>query len=140
ILFLLSNNVTTTFAAYNPGMPDAVDPGTPEYSGEENPIPAEPVDYDPSSSMMEDIYNADIAAGGESFWIDRILERNGQEGGTDLFTRGRALYMFTHQPSDLGFGGGYAYREMPTGSEQDMYTISISDASFSEVTSERTQY
>lgn len=131
---------TTVFAKKTPTIPEAVDPGTPEYSGDENPVPNEPIQYNPSKSMMKEIYNKDKANGGESYWVDRILERSGAQGGTDLFTRGRALFMFTHNPRALGFGGGYAYREMPTGSEQDMYTISISDTSLTEDTSERKQY
>ncbi|WP_299093343.1 Ig-like domain-containing protein [uncultured Metabacillus sp.] len=139
-LFVLFGSIPTAFAAYNPGIPEAVDPGTPEYNGLENPVPEEPVLYDPSKNMLGEIYKADKDAGGETYWFDRILERPGPDGGNDLFTRGRALYMFTHQPSALGFGGGYAYREMPTGSAQNMYTITLSDTSLSEVTSERKQY
>lgn len=151
-LLLISSIPTTIFADDNsetpdvytykdyPGIPEAVDPGTPEYSGEENPVPEEPVPYDPSSSMLEDIYDANLAAGGEEFWFDEVLERTGAAGGTDLFTRGRALYMFVHNPSVLGFAGGYAYREMPSGSERDMYTITLSDTSLSEDSSERKQY
>ena len=51
--------------------------------------------------------------------IDRILARRGElhgdpnHGGNDdgdaLLTRGRALYMFTHDPSVLGFGGVPSY-------------------------------
>lgn len=140
ILVLFGSSIPTTFAAYNAEIPAAVDPGTPVYSGSANPVPKEPVSYDPSKNMLAEIYKADKAAGGESFWMDQILERPGSAGGNDLFTRGRALYMFTHQPRDLGFGGGYAYREMPTGSAQNLYTITLSDTSLSEVAAERKQY
>ncbi|MGH3927576.1 MAG: hypothetical protein ACRDTT_32735, partial [Pseudonocardiaceae bacterium] len=96
---------------------------------------------DPSASMLEDIYDADVAAGGGSYWIDRILERPaGGSGGDELYTRGRALFMYTHDEDDLGFGGGWAYRERPTGSSENMYTISVSDASFSESEGDRAQY
>ncbi len=139
-LGVLFGSIPTAFADYQPGIPEAVDPGTPEYKGLEQPVPAEPVKYDPSKSMLEEIYKADKAAGGESYWMDQILERPGSQGGNDLFTRGRALYMFTHQPNLLGFGGGYAYREMPTGSAQNMYTITLSDTSLSEDASKRKQY
>lgn len=140
LFVLFGGSVPAAMAAYAPGLPAAVDPGTPEYSGLQNPVPQEPVQYDPAKSMLGEIYKADKAAGGESFWMDRILERPGASGGNDLFTRGRALYMFTHQPRDLGFGGGYAYREMPTGSAQNLYTITLADTSLSEVTAERKQY
>ncbi|WP_194842050.1 Ig-like domain-containing protein [Gracilibacillus salitolerans] len=139
IMVLLLSNANAVFADYTHDIPEAVDPGTPEYQGDENPVPNEPVTYDPSHSMLEDIYKVD-KAGGDSFWMDRILERNGSEGGADLFTKGRALYMYVHDPSELGFGGGYAYREMPTGNEQDMYTIQLNDYNTSEESTSRSQY
>ncbi|HET6755653.1 MAG TPA: PKD domain-containing protein, partial [Jiangellaceae bacterium] len=49
-------------------------------------------------------------------------------------------FMYTHDEDDLGFGGGWAYRETPTGSSANMYTISVSDASFSESDGDRAQY
>ncbi|MFF2446366.1 Ig-like domain-containing protein [Neobacillus sp. NPDC058068] len=137
---LCSSFTLPAFGAYVPGIPAAVDPGTPNYSGAAQPVPTEPVAYDPSKNMLGEIYKSDKAAGGESYWIDRILERPGSAGGNDLFTRGRALYMYTHTPSALGFGGGYAYREMPTGSAQNLYTVTLSDSTLSEVTTERKQY
>ena len=106
----------------DPGIPPKVDPGTPTYASSSAPIAGVPVGFDPASSMLERIYRADLQAGGESFWFDRMLER--QAAGSDdtaLFTRGRALYMYTHNPAVLGFagqgtganvgGGGAAYRE-----------------------------
>ena len=65
---------------------------------------------------------ADRAAGGESYWIDRMLERPaGGNGGNALYTKGSALFMYTHTPNVLGFagqgtganqgGGGFGYRE-----------------------------
>jgi len=139
-LGVLFGSIPTAFAEYKPGIPEAVNPGTPEYKGLEKPVPTEPVKYDPSKGMLEEIYKADKDAGGKSYWMDQILERPGSGGGNDLFTRGRALYMFTHQPNALGFGGGYAYREMPTGSAQNMYTITLSDTPLSEDASKRKQY
>ena len=32
-----------TYADYTPGIPEAVDPGTPPFSGSEEPVPPEPV-------------------------------------------------------------------------------------------------
>ena len=78
-------------------MPPAVDPGTPVFAGQADPVPAEPRRFDPASSMLERIYEADLAAGGTSFWFDRVLERpflSNQD--SYLYTRGRALYMYTH--------------------------------------------
>ena len=122
-------------------IPPEVDPGTPTYSGLDDPVPDEPAAFDPSASMLEDIYDADVAAGGDSYWIDRILERPaGGSGGNSLYTRGRALYMYTHSAGALGFAGGWAYRERPTGSSENMYTIGVSGASFTESTGDRAQY
>jgi hypothetical protein len=65
-------------------------------------------------------------------------------------TRGRALYMYTHNPSILGFaargtgangGGGYAYRQPPTtGAPVSLYTVSLSGDPLTEDTSQRVQY
>ena len=122
-------------------IPDAVDPGTPPFTGEDDPVPDEPVPFDPAASMLQDIFDADVAAGGESFWFDEVLERpSGGSGGNHLYTRGRALYMYNHSQNILGFGGGWAYRERPTGSNQHLYTVGVSGASFSESTADRVQY
>jgi hypothetical protein len=128
--------------AYTPGIPAAVDPGTPTFGGSSTPIPAEPGGaYDPTQNRLQAIYNADLAAGGTSFWFDRILARPFLSGdSTSLYTRGRGLYMYTHTPGTLGFAGGYAYRERPTGASQNLYTIGISGATLAETTSARTQF
>lgn len=128
-------------ADYQPGLPPGIDPGIPTFSGPQEPVPPEPVPFDPSSSELRRIFDADVAAGGTSYWFDRVLERpflSNQD--TYLYTRGRALYMYTHNPGALGFGGGYAYRERPTGNNQNLYTVTVSDATFTETTAERKQY
>ena len=104
------------YAKYVPGIPAAVDPGTPTFTGLANPVPAEPVAYDPAKNMMQAIVDAGPTTNGK-YWFDSILARpfSGPSGETTLFTRGRALYMYTHTPGTLGFAGGYAYRERPTG-------------------------
>lgn len=138
---IVSLGVAPASSSNHLGIPPAVDPGTPEYSGLDDPVPDEPVALDPTTSMLQAIYDADLAAGGDSYWIDRVLERPaGGAGGDNLYTRGRALYMYTHDEDDLGFGGGWAYRERPTGSSQNLYTIDVSGASFSEAEDGRAQY
>src|SRR5689334_9916009 len=57
-------------AQYTPGIPAAVDPGTPTFGGQANPVPAEPVAFNPATSMLQAIFNADVAAGGTSYWFD----------------------------------------------------------------------
>ncbi|HEX3475505.1 MAG TPA: hypothetical protein VHT91_10815, partial [Kofleriaceae bacterium] len=143
------------------GIPPAVDPGTPTYSASSTPIAPEPVGFDPTRSMYERMYRADLQAGGESFWFDRMLERQaGTNGDSTLFTRGRALYMYTHNPAILGFagagtganigGGGVAYREaIQIGNANcrarpdapcNLYAVAVSDATLTETTAERRQY
>ena len=142
--------VGTANASYHQGEPSAVDPVTPPWTGSANPIPTEPASFDPTKSTLRSIFDADVAAGGTSYWFDRILARPfSSQDSTSLMTRGRALYMYTHNPSVLGFaargtgangGGGYAYRQPPTTSAVNMYTVSLSGVALTEDTSQRVQY
>jgi len=140
-MLLLAAGAGQAGAEYQPGMPPDIDPGTPEYAGAAEPVPAEPAANDPSESVLDEIYRADARAGGSSYWFDRVLERpfrNNQD--SYLYTRGRALYMYTHNAGPLGFAGGYAYRERPTGTNQSMYVVTVSDATLAEDTAQRRQY
>ena len=84
------------------------DLGMPVFTGAD-PVPAEPVRYEPRK-MMEEIYKKE--KGGDSYWIDRMLARPGDDpAGTWLMSRGRALFMKEHDPSVIGFGGSVAYWE-----------------------------
>ena len=138
-------------AAPDPDIPPAVDPGTPTYVGADDPVPDEPVEFDPTTNMLERIYQADRAAGADSYWVDRILGRPaGGSGGNSLYTKGRALYMYTHNPNVLGFagqgtganqgGGGFAYREAISAGVTNLYTVAISGANLTEDTAQRAQY
>src|SRR5918992_5622395 len=127
-------------AATAAGGPGAVDPGTPTYSGSPAPVPPEPVAFDPARSALAAIHDADIAAGGTSYWVDRVLERPFlSSGDSHLYTRGRALYMYRHAAGTLGFGGGYAYRERPTGANQSLFTVAVSGDPLTEDTALRKQ-
>jgi len=138
---VMSLGVAPASGAYTPGIPAAVDPGTPNFGGSGTPIPNPPASYDPTRNMLQAIFDADVAAGGTSYWFDRILARPFLSGdSTSLYTRGRGLYMYTHSPGTLGFAGGYAYRERPTGASQNLHTITISGATLAETTSQRTQF
>jgi len=132
-------------------IPPAVDPGTPTYVGLDDPVPDTPVAFDPRINMLEAIYDADTAAGGDSYWLDRVLERPaGGNGGNALYTKGRALYMYTHNPNTLGFagqgtganqgGGGFAYREAIAQGNTPLYTVTLSGDALAEQTAERRQY
>ena len=129
------------YAEYVPGIPPAVDPGTPTFAGLANPVPPEPVAYDPAKSMMKAIFDAGPTTNGQ-YWFDSILERpfSNQAGETTLLTRGRALYMNNHTPGTLGFAGGYAYRERPTGASQSLYTVTIPGQTVTETTASRLQW
>src|SRR5262245_15709560 len=76
-------------ARYEPGLPPEVDPGVPVFSGSDSPVPAEPAAFDPSRGALKAMYEADLAAGGTSFWFDRMLERPFlSTEDTYLYTRG----------------------------------------------------
>src|SRR5256885_17266314 len=57
-------------------LPPGIDPGVPVYTGAANPVPAEPVPFDPTRSMLRAIFDADTAAGGGAFWVDPGLGRS----------------------------------------------------------------
>src|SRR5262249_27438217 len=83
----------------------------------------------------------------------------GTNDSNSLFTRGRALYMYTHNPAILGFagqgtganigGGGVAYREaIQIGNANcrarpdapcNLYSVTVSDATLTETTADGRQ-
>ncbi len=140
----------SALGVYQPGMPPAADVGMPTFGGSATPVPAEPAAFNPGSSFLQAIFDADVAAGGTSYWFDRILARPYAPTSVDaaanaLMTRGRGLYMYSHAPGTIGFAGGYAYRERPTGSNQSLYTITVKNSSgttltMTENTAQRIQY
>ncbi|MFC7533833.1 Ig-like domain-containing protein [Actinoplanes sp. GCM10030250] len=115
--------------------PNAATP-YPVFTGSSDPVPDERTGYHPRNQLQA-IFDADQANGAGSssdqdFWIDRMLARTGnQPGGSNgdanqyLFSRGRAVFMKTHQPATLGFGGEVAYIESIAGG-QGAYTITAS--------------
>jgi hypothetical protein len=137
-------------AAHQPGELPGVNPGIPPWTGQANPVPDPPASFTPGQSTLQAIFNADVAAGGTSYWFDRMLARPfSASDSSSLMTRGRALYMYTHNPAVLGFagrgtgangGGGYTYRQPPTTSNVNLYTVSLSRGALTEDTSQRVQY
>ncbi|RAK27476.1 chitobiase/beta-hexosaminidase-like protein [Actinoplanes lutulentus] len=115
--------------------PNATTP-YPVFTGSANPVPDERTGYH-ARNQLQSIFDADVAAGAGSstdndFWIDRMLARTGNTpGGSNgdanqfLFSRGRAVFMKTHTPGTLGFGGEVAYIESIAGG-QGAYTITAS--------------
>ncbi|HWS35389.1 MAG TPA: hypothetical protein VN408_21960, partial [Actinoplanes sp.] len=130
---LLLLTVLSPVAAH--AAPNAATP-YPVFKGDPNPVPDDRTGYIPGNQLQA-IFDADVAAGAGSgtdndFWIDRMLARTGnQPGGSNgdanqyLFSRGRALFMKTHQPGTIGFGGEVAYIESIEGG-QGAYTITAS--------------
>ncbi|BBH70584.1 carbohydrate-binding protein [Actinoplanes sp. OR16] len=117
-------------AAPNAGTP------YPVFTGSADPVPDERTGYH-ARNQLQAVFDADVAAGAgnstdNDFWIDRMLARTGNTpGGSNgdanqyLFSRGRSVFMKTHQPGTLGFGGEVAYIESIAGG-QGAYTITAS--------------
>jgi hypothetical protein len=107
--------------------------GYPTFTGPA--IPAPPASYT-TGNMMQAMYDAESA--GTDFWMDRLLARSGNDpAGTWLMTRGRALFMKTHTPSVIGFGGQVAYWESI--SNENAYSVTVSPGTFSEQVASRWQ-
>ncbi|GIH60444.1 carbohydrate-binding protein [Microbispora siamensis] len=97
--------------------------GLPVFTGGD-PVPDEPVSYDPRR-MMRAIY--DKEKGGDSYWIDRMLARKGDDpAGPWLMSRGRAAFMKEHDPAVIGFGGSLAYWESID--NRDAYAVDLGTA------------
>lgn len=108
----------------------------PVFKGDATPVPDDRTGFH-ARNQLQAVFDADVAAGAGSdsdqdFWIDRMLARTGnQPGGSNgdanqyLFSRGRAVFMKTHQPGVLGFGGEIAYVDT-IGGGQGAYTITAS--------------
>lgn len=92
--------------------------GYPEWAGADHPVPELPAEHT-TGNQLQAILDADLAAGAgqdtaHDFWVDEMLARYGDGGGYGdtnnwLFSRGRAAYMYTHEPATLGFAGSAAY-------------------------------
>ena len=125
-----------TFAASD-GSPAAVEIGHPVFKNTE--LLEGVYDLDAlgvstgEKDIMKKIYEQDLANGGDSFYMDRVLARegvangsagrNGNDDANTFLTRGRALYMYTSTPSVIGFGGNTAYHQpMASG---DMYSVTF---------------
>ena len=105
-----------------------------------------------NNNMMQSIYDADMAAGGTSFWMDRMLARPGNDPSTadnqgNMLSKGRSIWMGWHDPSKLGFVGEVAYIDE---SDRDQslsktdgvsgYTIDLTSNGLTEDVSKRISY
>lgn len=142
---LLSGGVTTAYANDALTHPNSA-MEYPSFKGTADPIPGTGVAFDPSTSYLKQVFDADVANGAgtdtaHDFWIDKMLTRTGTApngtgtndagdysyAGADnneyLFSRGRAAFMYTHTPGALGFVGDVAYWDQ-TGN--DGFTVEVS--------------
>ncbi|KRF03300.1 hypothetical protein ASG89_22910 [Paenibacillus sp. Soil766] len=134
---MLLNGTVTVFAD---SVPNNNDPGMPVFTNSAGGpvVPAEPAAYNASRSMMQDMFKADLAAGGTSYWMDRLLARRGNDpAGTYMMSRGKALYMYGHSASVIGFGNNVAYWDEI--SQQKAYSIQATGITFTEDVSKRYQ-
>lgn len=132
LLLALALIICTVCSAATPAAADQ-SIGFPTFSGPA--IPAAPVAYTPGD-MMRSIYDAESS--GTDFWMDRLLARSGNDpAGPWLMSRGRAVFMKTHDPAVLGFGGHVAYWESI--SDKNAYSIAISPGTFTEQVAQRRQ-
>lgn len=120
----LSTALGTTLATATPAAAEQTI-GFPEF-GSPTDLPPEPAGYTTRGALAA-IYQADLNRGdGTDFWMDRLLARTGSDpAGSWLMTRGRALYMYRHNPNVIGFGGEVAYWD--TIDARSAYTITLGD-------------
>lgn len=119
----------------------------PQYTGPSAADANQPVDYSnvTVSNMMQAIQDADKANGGNSYWLDRMLGRQGSipdfSSSSDvLYSRGRALYMRSHSASSLGFVGDMSYGDSMYLTSNKGYAIELSGNSVRETVSKRMNY
>lgn len=130
---LATGGAVTAQAADAPVIKNA-DVAYPSFKGSDDPMKtaANNTTYNPAVSYLQETFDNDVKnlAGIDTdhdFWIDKILTRTGaqptgkgtndkgaysyegSDGNNYLFTRGRAAYMYTHTPNQLGFVGDTAY-------------------------------
>ena len=118
-----------------PGQPAAAAQtiGYPTFSGPA--VPAPPVAMT-AGNTMQAIFDAE--SGGTDFWMDRLLARPGNDpAGTWLMSRGRAVFMKTHNPAVLGFGGSVAYWESI--SDRSAFTVTAGSGTWTEQVAQRWQ-
>ncbi len=128
----LMAGVVPSAAAYSlePSGPHVTSIGRPPYNAASVDRAAAALALDvpySAGSIMKAQYDADIAGGGVSFYMDRLLARTGSStanGNSVPFTRGRALYMRGHTAATMGFVGEMAY--MRQGGPTNLFTIASS--------------
>ena len=89
-----------------------------------------------AGNMHQSIFEADLAAGGTDYYLDRILGVSGTANNGVLQTRGRTLYMRGNSTwNQMGFAGAaHAGGSRNLGS---LYTVSVADQTLTEVGAQR---
>lgn len=139
VVFTMLSGFTPSVFAADPGFVHNNDQGMPKFVNPQGyeVMPAEPAPFNATGSTMMDIYEADLAAGGTSFWMDRVLARRGNDPtGTHLMTRGKALYAYTNSATVIGFGNNIAYFDLLN---QKGYSIQIPGVTFTQDANKRFQ-
>jgi len=122
---------------YTDGLTDSMDIGDPVYSNVDQVAAAlaPGVPYT-AGSMYQSIFEADLAAGGTDYYVDRVLGVQGTANNNVLQTRGRTLYMRGNTSwNTLGFAGS-AYAGGPN-NLGNFYTVTVPGQTVTEVGAER---
>ena len=124
---------------YTNGASHVMDIGDPTYNYEsEVAALLEPGVPYTADSMHQSIFEKDLAAGQNDFYLDRVLGVRGAMGANVLQTRGRTLYMRGASNSNfntMGFAGS-AFAGGPN-NLGNFYTITVPGQTVSEVNSQR---
>ena len=96
------------------------------------------------SNMMQAIQDAD-KENGDSYWLDRMLGREGaipdfSTSSDVLYSRGRGLYMRSHNASSLGFVGDMSYGDSLYLTSNKGYAIELEGNSVREDVASRKNY
>lgn len=122
---------------YTDGTSDVMDIGDPVYTNlaQVEAALAHGLPYT-AGNMHQSIFEADLAAGGTDYYLDRILGVTGTQTNSVLQTRGRTLYMRGNSTwTQMGFAGSaHAGGSRNLGS---LYTVSVVDQTIAEVGAER---
>jgi hypothetical protein len=121
------------------GLTDSMDIGEPTYQNVEQvrAALAPGVPYT-AGNMYQSIFEADLAAGGTDYYLDRVLGVTGTSGPTILQTRGRSLYMRGTSNANfttMGFAGS-AYAGGPN-NLGNFYTVTVPGQTVSEQSANR---
>ena len=124
---------------YTNGANHSMDIGEPTYNNSAGTVSAlQPSVPFSAGNMQQSQFDADLAAGGTSYYLDRILGVQGNIGSAILMTRGRSLYMRGVSNANftaMGFSGS-AYAGGPN-NLGNFYTVTVPGQTVTEVAANR---